>query len=299
MALRDHFSPSFLSDVFSCTMKAVLKGVLKLDATKKKSPAMLKGNILHKAMEYYFLEFKSGALKTITAPDLHKAFEKAIAYYESKAQYYDEIVLKDALKYFRGNTLLSTKLAEFLAIKFQNKINTQDNQILIELAFDKVQVSGFNFTGRVDLLFAKELIDFKTAGQGHADPIKNPDKYAAELLKLRHEYTQQLHIYDKCLEGAVDQSQITAELPEEFTIIEVILTKEPKINEYKYTKNDITKAGEELSQRVALTKKILNDKLISRNYRDTGCPCEFSQYCLDEENLKMVISKLNVPTDFF
>lgn len=299
MALRDHFSPSFLSDIFSCSMKAVLKGVLKLDAQRKKSPAMLKGNILHKAMEYYFLELKSGALTQIAAPDLQKAFDNAIAHYEKNAKYYDDVVLKDAIKYFRGNTLLVQRLAEFLANKFNNQLATKDNQILIEMAFDKVRVCGFNFTGRVDLLFNQELIDFKTAGQGHADPVKNQDKYNIQLKKLSREFAQQLLIYKECLAKAVETSQIEVILPETFTIIEVILTKEPKINEYKFTKSEIEKAGEELEQRVILAKKILNEKLISRNYRDTGCPCELSQYCMDEDNLEMVISKLNLPIDFF
>ena len=298
MAMRDHFSPSFLSDMFSCSMKAVLKGVLKLDGNKRKSPAMLKGSIIHKALECYFLKLKSNGQYGDTAKNLTQSFDEAIGYYTKNAQYYDKDVLASAFKYFKGNTELIKALALFLDKKYKHISNIPDDKIHTELAFEKIRMCGFNFTGRIDLMYNSEVIDFKTSSQGHDE--RDQDKYARKIKKLTAEFCQQLLIYKRALEHISETGAVKDILtPEKFTIIEIILTKAPKINEYTFTQEEVEKAATELTERVETAIGMLNNKTISRNYRDTGCPCELCDYCMDDSNLKMVLSKLNIPTDFF
>jgi hypothetical protein len=157
---------------------------------------------------------------------------------------------------------------------------------------------GFCFNGRIDLWFDNELIDFKTVGQGHND--KDKIKFAQEVSKLRREFAMQLLIYKEGLPNVkIPEGEMPPPIPDTFKIIEVVLTKNPVVNQYTFTKEEIESAANELRERALLAKEMLRKKQIFRNYRTTGCPCEYSEYCLDEDNLKMVLSKTNTPKDFF
>ena len=279
-------------------MKAVLKSVLKLDATQaNRSPALLKGSILHKAMEYYFLKLKSRDFSTSSLDLLSTCFDEAFAYYEKKRKYYDDQVMDAAFKYFRGNTALYQALAKFLDMKYYQYMTKNDATIEVEMAFEKTPVCGYNFNGRIDLIFDKEVVDFKTVGQGHNK--KDLAKYQRKMLKLKSEFSLQLLTYKDALEHKLKKSEIEIPWPEKYTIIEVVLTKSPVVNEYTFTKEEIQEATHELTARVSLAKKMLKEKLISRNYRDTMCPCSHSAYCMNTDLLKQTLSKLDTPTDFF
>jgi len=297
LSMRDHYSVSFMTEMLSCAMKGALKSVLKLTPLRKnRSPALLKGSILHKALECYFLKLKDGSA-LLTPELLAQSFSEAIKYFMAKAKYYDETVLAAAIDYFKSNTRLETTLAEFLDKNFRTPMLTADKQIHTELPFDKISALGYRFSGRIDLAFGDEIIDFKSVGQ--AVSKDDEDKYSRKLQKLRNEFCLQLLIYKRCLEELIANKKIELVMPEKYSIMEVVLTKNPVINYYTFSKTEVEQAENELLSRIGLVTDMLKNKRIYRNYRDTMCPCEMSDYCMDEKNLSMVLSKLNLPKDFF
>lgn len=299
LSLRDHFSVSFMTEMFSCSMKGVLKSVLKLTPSRKnRSPALLKGNILHKALECYFLKLKDGKASP-TLELLSESFSEAIEYFEAKKEYYDEEVLQSAIEYFKSNTLLQQTLADFLDKNFRCQLATQDKIIRTELPFNKIAALGYKFSGRIDLAWGSEIIDFKSIGQA---PSKDDEElYKRKMLKLRHEFCIQLLIYKRCVEAmlAAGTAPEGIVIPDKYSIVEVLLTKKPAVSYYEFTPKEVEKAESELQSRVQLVTDILKNKRIYRNYRDTMCPCEMSDYCMDEETLNMILSKLDLPKDFF
>ena len=295
MALRDHMSVSFITDMLSCSMKGVLKGVLKLDApNKSRSPALLKGSIMHKILECYFLKIQAREI-TDSQSMLELSIDEALKYYEGKRKFYDSKVLDEAIDFFKSSTQVRQSLADFLAINFLSKAAIADKFVKTEMAFSKTPVCGFNFDGRINLVFDDEVIDFKTTSKNMANS-PDPAKRAQALQKIKRECALQLVIYKHAL------AQLNIEnmpMPKYFSIIEIIFTKQVPINYYKFTSEEVEESAKELLDRIEIVKDILKHNKIYRNYRDTMCPCEFSQYCMDEANLNMILSKLTLPKNFF
>ncbi len=301
LTLRDHLSPSFITTMLSCSMKAVLGSVLKVDApNKNRSPALLMGNIMHKALEYYFLKMKAREI-TDSRTMLGLAIAEAIKYYEAKAKYYDSNVLQSALDFFKSNTQLVDSLSEFLDMNFLNKVKTADKFIKTELAFTKTKIHDVNFDGRIDLIFDTEVTDFKTTSKNMA-ASKDETRKENALLKIKRECALQLIIYKRALaQMRAENHPDLANMPEikTFSVIEIIFTKNVPINYHVLTLKEVEEVAHELEERIDIVLDALKHKRIYRNFRDTMCPCEYATYCMDERNLNMILSKLDLPQDFF
>lgn len=295
LTMRDHMSVSFITGMLTCPMRAVLGSVLKLSAPRpSRSPAMLKGSIMHKALEFYFQRIGD---KNLAASDviLSEAIAAAREHYKKKEKFYDAAVLGEAIKFFEGHEMLEKKLSDFLDQNFLQKALVDDKFIKTEMAFTKLPICGYNFDGRIDLIFDSEVIDFKTTSRNMVNS-PDPDRKALAISKLRHECALQLLVYKKALAQLNVQDM---PLPEYFSIIEIIFTKEVPINYYKFTTKEVESVAEELTDRVSLVVDMLKHKKIYRNFRDAFCPCEYAPYCVDNSNLQMALSKMTLPKDFF
>ena len=236
LAMREHFSVSFLNTMLSCSMRGVLGSTLRLTPCREQSsPALLKGNIFHKTMEFYFLTLKRKDF-TLSSLELFKeSMVKAIAHYKKKGKFYKKEVLAAAIQYFEDNVKLAKVMSEFLEKKYYQKARTSDAVIEVEIPFTKVPMFEHLFTGRIDLLFNAEVTDFKTVGQ--AISKDDPVKYAEKVEKLRADFAMQLLIYDEAMTyliGNKSKATSTLELilPKSYTILETVVTKNPTVTEY-------------------------------------------------------------------
>jgi len=280
LELRGHMSPSFLSTMLACSMKGVLGSILRLPFHCK-SPALTKGKIIHKALENYFLKIKSKSAPRGAEETFSECLHQAVEFFKKqKKELIDEDVLKQSAEILESNSALITGMGDFLANNFEYQ--THDAAIDTEQTYDEIIIKKKKFKGQLDLRYDRRLIDFKTAGQDHPkDPLSN--KF--HKMKLRQEFKQQLLVYKKAIEQKTDI------IIESYEIHEFILTKNFKIYSYMFTPEEIQSAEKELFERIDLVDDILRNNKISRNYRNGNCPCEYAEYCLDEENLKMLLSK--------
>ena len=265
---RKHISFTFLTQMISCPQCALLGRILRVPAPYKPSKARDIGTLTHTVLERAMVKAKE--TKKIPSPD---------EYLKIISQIREEQPEKEFLPPM-SDEKLAKGLQEYHDETFGHRLS---EPIQVEFELPKSELWTFRAKGRVDLQISKDVIDYKTKAKSTGKKLESSKR----MTKLQGCF------YNKALEeGGIDI--------ESFEAHNLIITSKavtPQI--YKYTKKELIEAEQELKDMIDNAVKVMDSGRFVRNYMDMFCPCEYEEYCKDENKTEAFIKSLNIPKSIY
>ena len=143
---------------------------------------------------------------------------------------------------------------------------------------------GIGVKGRVDLQVGKDVIDYKTKSKSSGESKREATRRVVRL---------QGTFYNKALEN----DGYSLETFQAHNII--ITTKKVTIDPMVFSIKELKDSEEELKEMIDNALEVMRSGKFLRNYYDMYCPCQYAEYCEDDNKTLEFIKDLNIPVNFY
>lgn len=266
--IRKHISFTFLTQIISCPQAALLGRIIRAPVPYKPSKARDIGVFTHDVLEKAML--KAVEDKKIPAPE---------EYLKIMTQIRKENPEKEFLPPM-SDEKLAKGLQEYHDKEFGHRLS---EPVKVEFELPNQELWGLRAKGRVDLQIGKDVVDYKTKAKSTGKKIESSKR----MTKLQGCF------YNKSLK----KDGFNMETFQAHNLIITSKAVTPQI--YTYTQAELVEAEQELEDMVKNAVRVMDSGYFMRNYMDMYCPCEYEEFCKDEEKTEAFIKSLNIPKNIY